>query len=185
MAKEWHQQNTCFYLQGDVSKHKEGSVRIAAFDFDNTLVKFHNTSVSTLEEPLYQSIPMILEDYYKNGWIVVIFSNQKYPPSQYNKIKQRFMKFIKYLTFYPWIFIATQDDKYRKPSPNMFDLFLEKLVESEPELSDQPVSSVSFYCGDASGPEDSNPEYRWSDSDRRFAENIQLNYYRPDEVFED
>src|SRR5581483_7879578 len=40
----------------------------------------------------------------------------------------------------------------------------------------------SFYCGDAVGPQDPNPMYRWSDTDVKFAANCGLKFLRPEDL---
>lgn len=180
----WHQFKTIWYLSGDLPCLKSNRVRIAAFDFDGTLSKFvPNPAKNNNPQLLTPNVPEVLNDYFNNGWIVIIFSNQKYAESLQPLIRQKFDKFVKFLSFNPWIFLATMDDNFRKPNPDMYNLFLEKVTEKCPDLADKEISPVSFYAGDAAGPDNPKKEYRWSDSDKVFACNICLAFFTPDKVF--
>lgn len=68
------------------------------------------------------------------------------------------------------IYMSNSSDYFRKPMKGMWDEFI--------TLNGQP--DVAFYVGDAAGrPSDH------SDVDRRFAHNICIPYYLPEEVFND
>eukprot|EP00210_Caulerpa_lentillifera_P002574 g2469.t1 len=68
------------------------------------------------------------------------------------------------------IYISTSRDTFRKPETGMWDFFLNKHQEVDKKLS--------FYVGDAAGrPKD------FSDSDLKFAENIGLAFFTPEDYF--
>lgn len=181
----WQQFETVWYFAGDLPCLQTDRVRIAAFDFDGTLSKFApNPAKNNTPQLLTPNVPDVLNDYFNNGWIVVIFSNQKYAESLQPLIRQKFDKFVKMLTFKPWIFLATADDKFRKPNPDMFNLLREKVIEKCSDWMDKDISPLSFYCGDAAGPDNPIKEYRWSDSDKIFARNADLDFFTPNEIFQ-
>jgi bifunctional polynucleotide phosphatase/kinase len=67
-----------------------------------------------------------------------------------------------------------KDTVYRKPGRGLFD----KLVE---QLGITPTDVTM--CGDAVGPLDPNPAYRWASSDREFAAAIGATFQRPCDLF--
>lgn len=134
---------------------------IASFDFDDTLVKFKSNKV------LYNPNNKNIKDYK-----IVIFSNQLKGES--DKIINRFNDFIKQINLDSvQIFISLKKDHYRKPNIGMWTLMEEKYNDNIKINNEK-----SFYVGDAGGrPND------FSCSDRKFAFNIGIKYYTPEEYF--
>ena len=68
----------------------------------------------------------------------------------------------------PWVFVATQQNNYRKPNPDMWNVFQQYL----------PKIMETLYVGDAAGrPSDH------SDDDKRFAENVKIPFLVPEDFF--
>ena len=63
--------------------------------------------------------------------------------------------------------MSTADDKYRKPNIGMWET-LSKMIDIK----------SAFYIGDAAGRKGD-----FSDSDLKFAENIEIQFYVPEEIF--
>lgn len=92
---------------------------------------------------------------------IVIISNQKGITA--NKLTQRF-ELLKTIFSFPFrVYFANQDNEYRKPNTKVTEL-----LEHIPE----------FYIGDAAGREGD-----FSDVDQKFAENLKVTFYTPEEFF--
>ena len=96
--------------------------KIAAFDYDWTLVKPKSGGTFPKNEDDWQwlqtSVPKILEEYYKKGFCIIIFTNQ----TKDWKITQ-VEKALNTLNLPILILIAT-DKENHKPSTNMYDQFV-------------------------------------------------------------
>jgi bifunctional polynucleotide phosphatase/kinase len=112
---------------------------------------------------------------HSEGWTILIFTNQ-YAASKKERTKRagRVKTALEKLEIPCWAFMAVGKDKkgvidsYRKPAKGMWEHAVEMLGEP----------SEAFYCGDAAGrPQD------FSDSDKKFAENIGIEFRTPEEVF--
>lgn len=152
---------------------------IASFDLYGTLIEGNSGE----EFPSFPDnwiwtnplIPKFLNETYKSGFQIVIFSNLKN-----NKTLDRSQYHVdtlsKELTFQPFVFFSfAPRDKNSKPNTGMWDFFL--------ELTNSTASKASFYCGNSEGPEAKNPLYRGASTDSTFAKNIGLAFYNPDEMF--
>lgn len=113
-----------------------------------------------------------LKSYQKDGYTIVIFTNQCYTGKKLttalDRIKNILTKLIE-LGVNPWIFIATGHDQYRKPEIGMWK-----------ELTQYIEVNIdnSFYIGDAAG-----RSQDFSDSDTMFSKNIGVKFYLPEEIF--
>jgi len=141
--------------------------KIAAFDFDWTLVKPKEGRrfPKNVEDWqwLYPHIPNVLCDWYSKGWGIVIFTNQT-KPWKLDQIKAALSNID-----IPLLIVVAMDKTEHKPSRIMWDTVIgEKKV----------TVSSSFFVGDALGrPGD------WSDTDKLFAETIGVSYEGPEEAF--
>lgn len=160
--------------------------KIAAFDLDSTLIKTKSGKLfggndSTDWEFAFSTVPQILHNFHQNGFHIVIFTNQKGIGSETMQIehfKNKITDIVSNLNLPIDIFIATQDDYYRKPCTGMWD----KFFEFHPNIK----LEESFYCGDAAGrPNDFIPGHKkdFSSSDLFFANNIGLEFRLPENVF--
>ncbi|KAG6489957.1 hypothetical protein ZIOFF_051239 [Zingiber officinale] len=166
------------------------SQKIAAFDFDGCLA---NTSVRRVGPDawslMYPSIPEKLQGLYKEGYKLVIFTNESNIERWKNKQQQavdskigRLENFIKCVNVPVQVFIAcglgkskdqTPDDLFRKPQPGMWTL-MEKYLNSGIEVD----MDQSFYVGDAAGRTNDH-----SDADIQFAKAVGLKFHVPEEFF--
>ncbi len=167
--------------------------KIALFDVDGTLItsKSGRKWAADAEDWIYLSptIPTILNEYRKMGWIVALISNQ----SDWTKSdapKKKLESVLESLEadngWRPWCLVATapisrkkgaESDPYRKPAQGLYDVLLSRLGWNQEDVRDR------LMCGDASGPSDSFPPYRWADSDREFAKAISAQFLKPINVF--
>jgi bifunctional polynucleotide phosphatase/kinase len=174
-------------------------IKLASFDFNATLVRTASGNVHPKSaqdwKPMYDEVIPKLQELYKQGFIIVIFSNQKsimprnktassIDKAKLNKVKitYQFEKFIEASGIPIDVFIATADDANRKPFPTMYQSFLELHSISDSNINKE----VSFYCGDAAGRSVSgiDPKKKdFSDSDYKFAGNCRLKFYTPEMLF--
>eukprot|EP00742_Colponemidia_sp_Colp-10_P009378 GILJ01010221.1.p1 GENE.GILJ01010221.1~~GILJ01010221.1.p1 ORF type:complete len:814 (+),score=82.71 GILJ01010221.1:65-2443(+) len=160
---------------------KRNMVRVAAFDFDSTLVR---TKLDRLrpfpvdandwqyvfsEDVVKHKLRKLYEDQY----LLVIFSNQggiAYRRAKSDMICPRIVNVIRDLDLPIQVFIATAYDKYRKPRTGMFELLVAIIQSVDPvELLSRGSSETyaplhiqlnvsktidlqhSFFVGDAAG----------------------------------
>ncbi|ONK68919.1 uncharacterized protein A4U43_C05F17400 [Asparagus officinalis] len=165
------------------------SEKIAAFDFDGCLV---NTSVKRIGANawslMHSSIPDKLQELYKNGYKLVIFTNESNIERWKNKRQQavdskigRLDNFIGRVKVPIQVFIACgigknkdqTEDPFRKPKPGMWILMAEHFNSGIAIDLDQ-----SFYVGDAAGRVNDH-----SDADIKFAQTLGLKFHLPEEFF--
>lgn len=160
-------------------KGKDNGSRVASFDMDSTLVKTKSGKPVALYEDdwiwIDPAIPQYLAGISKD-WTIAIFTNQgvRNKPMAINRVR-KIVNSLNLAGAHPYVYISTMRDNYRKPATGMWNLFLS-------HFNKMPVSG-SFYSGDGEGESSIYPEYRWSDSDKKFAENIGLPYFNPMVVF--
>lgn len=141
--------------------------RIAAFDYDWTLVKPQGARRFPKDVDDWQwwstHVPSVLQEYYEKGYMIVVFTNQ----SKDWKVQQ-IQDVLGSLQIPMWIAIARDKADY-KPARTLFDTVI------GPKGWDR---RASFFVGDALGrPGD------WSDSDRVFANVVGLCPRSPEDVF--
>ena len=144
--------------------------KMASFDYDWTLVrpKTGNTFYKDKDDwaYLFDNIKEVLQKYYDEGYMIVIFTNQ----TKEWKKEQVFqvMRDLDIPLFIPLgDFLLTKDEG--KPSATIFNYFLG---------SHEIVKEDSFFCGDALGRQGD-----WSDTDKIFASNIGVKCYSPEDIF--
>ncbi|KAI8987800.1 polynucleotide kinase 3 phosphatase-domain-containing protein [Mycotypha africana] len=165
----------------DVAKNK-----IAAFDLDGTLIATKSGRVFPKDEYDWRwwdpCIPKCLEKLHSEGYKLVIISNQNGLNSE-KKIKSFKTKIEAILNqIEPPILLlaAMEKDRYRKPMTGMWDWLMKN--NSNLEVN----KSQCFYVGDAAGRGDGWKLKRKKDhscSDRKFADNVQIKFYTPEEYF--
>ncbi|XP_074575804.1 polynucleotide 3'-phosphatase ZDP [Curcuma longa] len=188
LPSKWKAFRTVIFREKEDSLYD--SQKIAAFDFDGCLA---NTSVKRFGPHawslMYPSIPEKLQGLYKEGYKLVIFTNESNIERWKNKRQQavdskigRLENFLKCVNVPIQVFIAcgigkskdqTPDDPFRKPQPGMWEL-LEKYLNSGIEVD----MDQSFYVGDAAGRPNDH-----SDADIQFAKAVGLKFHLPEEFF--
>lgn len=173
-----------YYYSNPKNIYKRKIYKIAAFDLDYTLIKTASGNVFPKDENdwtwLYDNVPNKIKDLADDEFTIVIFTNQKGISQGKQTIKSfstKIENIIKNLNIPIDILIATDDDWYRKPMTGMWEFYLE--THSIQNLEE------SFYCGDAAGRTYVNKKLNdHSDADINFANNINLQFKLPEEVFE-
>lgn len=160
--------------------------KIASFDLDGTIIKTKSKKVFPVDkydwEFWNENVKKTLYDYYNNFYKIVIFTNQL--GISKGKIKKtdfldKIRNIKEELNLDFDIFIATADDKYRKPMTSMWELF-ENLYKVKIDKKN------SFYCGDAAGrPKDWIKGYKkdFDNTDIKFAYNIGIRFEIPENIF--
>jgi bifunctional polynucleotide phosphatase/kinase len=163
--------------------------RIAIFDVDGTLITSKSggrwatsaTDVAFIGGP--GAVFDTLDWYWRRGWIVVLITNQSLwsnNPDIQVKIHYVLDSAEDWNGWRPLCLVATgsrTEKVYRKPARGMYDTLLAHINKS--------VADITACCvvGDAAGPEDPFPAYRWAASDKEFADNISAEFVRPMDVF--
>jgi len=136
------------------------------------------------------NVPATLQKLKTEGWIVALISNQsdwKTSPAPAAKMASILAALESINGWTPWCLVATstrkeKDTKYRKPARGLYDVLLAQLCSTCTDCSCAPIAKIHM-CGDAIGPADPFPPYRWADSDAAFAAAIGAIFVRPTDLF--
>ena len=180
----WKSHGSILYYNPPESNDSE---KIAAFDMDSTLIE--PKSGKTFAQGrndwrwLFPCVPKKLAELHKDGYKVVIISNQngiakgKTSPET---VEGKILDLEEECGVPLAAILATADDDFRKPSPNMFTFCIENMITKEVNLAE------SFYIGDAAGrPKDWAPGRKkdFGCSDRKFGHNAGIDFKTPEEFF--
>jgi len=184
------QTNLIEELSGDFSHQ----IKLACFDFDNTLVRSKSGSLFAKDANdwilCFPNVKTKLQELWQDGFQIVIFSNQmgvKTKKTSVEELIQKFTDFQKEIQVPLIVAFSTDDDYYRKPLTGMFVEVLVRIVVKT-GIPGVVVATNSFYCGDAAGrPKNWRPDAKkdFSRSDLYFAHNNKLDFRVPEQVFED
>lgn len=140
--------------------------KVASFDYDWTLVnpKEGKTFPKNINdwEWYHPSVPQKIKELYDNGFMIVIFTNQS------KEWKHKQIRIVSRALKIPIFTVIASKPNY-KPQTIMFDTLFENHEINKKD---------SFFVGDALG-----RKTDFSDSDKRFADNIGLKCYSPEEIF--
>jgi len=163
----------------DVINVPAGPKKLAAFDLDGTLTQFKygmKFSQSPEHMELMSSRISILQQLINVGYIITIFTNQKSTTSKKKRLSiLRLGRAVELLNIPLVLFAALEDDQYRKPQIGMWN--------KAKEIFKGIDMKRSFFCGDAAGRNMGQPGGDFSDSDKKFAENIGLKFFTPEQIF--
>jgi bifunctional polynucleotide phosphatase/kinase len=148
-----------------------GRHKIAAFDFDWTLVKPNNDNRVFPKDVndwqwLRPNVPEIVRKFHEAGYSIMVFTNQ----TKLWKVDQ-LNNALSTLNIPIAVGIGLTE-KYRKPNRILFDEVLETFEGQDWDRE------ASFFVGDALGRKND-----WSDSDKVFAESVGIMYKTPEDVF--
>jgi bifunctional polynucleotide phosphatase/kinase len=142
---------------------------VAAFDLDHTLIKPQGTRKFAKDrndvQYLFPEVEEKLDDLRRKGYKIVIFTNQSGKKFNWDDLQYKVSKWIGEDTE---IYVSTTKDRNRKPCTGMYDLF----------VTHNGYPLTMFYVGDAAG---RNGDF--SDSDLKFAHNIDVPFYTPEQFF--
>jgi len=185
----WKETND--YLLGISNSEKYAvpkTLKIAAFDLDDTIIRLQrgkkkNDGWEFIDANVQQSIHDLVEKKY----MIIIFTNQAGMTVSKNFDINAWKKKIDEIAialfsaskkYYFAIMAAKCYDIYRKPNIGMWNV-ITKMLRGE-------ISEKSFYCGDAAGRLEKDiygKKGDFADTDRKFAINIGLSFYTPEDVF--
>ncbi len=199
---DWFETNS--FLRGVWNKLDDlkDPVRIAGFDLDDTLIHRPKSNNPNLKWKLLDSdICLKILELVNDGYAIIVFSNQsgmgtgktinpqKWRLAMYDLAKILMSKVKK---FYFAVYVAKTYDLYRKPNIGLWHQMKIDLID-EFNLDTIRISKKSFYCGDAGGRTNpsifrkklypSSKKGDFSDTDRKFALNIGIEYFTPEEFY--
>ncbi|KAL3463222.1 polynucleotide kinase 3 phosphatase-domain-containing protein [Aspergillus heterothallicus] len=171
-------------------KSRSGKPKIAAFDFDSTLVSTAsgNRFAKNAEDWKWWNpiVPSKLRELHFDGYHVAIISNQKAVKAKKEKngsdsksltnLKGRVTAVMGHLDIPISVYAATEDDEFRKPRSGMWR---ELLDDYDFDVTGVDYSA-SIFVGDAAGRPNDH-----STADRGFAVNAGLPFKTPEEFFLD
>ena len=159
-----------------------GSSKIAAFDLDSTVIKVKSLTKSGTRRKFPQDyddwelwndqVKSKLNELVKEGYKIVIFTNQAGKKFDKKQFAQKVRNISSKIGVPMQVYGCTEDGYCRKPSIGMW-----KILERHNDNHPVDMSS-SFYVGDAAGREGD-----FADSDFKFALNLGLKFYVPDNFF--
>ncbi|XP_072032231.1 bifunctional polynucleotide phosphatase/kinase-like isoform X2 [Amphiura filiformis] len=165
----------------------KGSTKLAGFDIDTTLIvpkSGRKFGTGPSDWKLMQNVKEKLTAIHKDGFKVILFTNQRGLEKGYSTpadFQKKVTAIIKELAIPIQVFVATGENHYRKPYTNMWDY----MVDNEND-DIKPDLQSCYYVGDAAGrPKNWAPgkPRDFSCSDRKFAANIGIQFYTPEEFF--
>ncbi len=174
------------------------SIEIAGFDLDDTLIDKKHKPWQLID---HRMLPVLISLQNENK-LIIIFSNQSgmsvSKNFDLNDFKLQSETFINKLCsqlgkyYFIALFVAKKIDLYRKPNLGLWNLMINKL-SNEIFHRDITINYVkSFFCGDAAGrilagtlkkAIYKKPGSDFSDTDRKFALNLGIKFYTPEELF--
>lgn len=203
---DWYENNS--FLKGIINKMGKISdpIRIASFDLDDTIIyrpkgKLDDKKWKIINLSIVDKIADLVNDKY----IIIIFTNQGGMSIGKNFDKLKWRKAVDELVnflvskitddkYYFAIYVAKNYDLNRKPNIGLWNQMKNDLKE-EFNLEKLRISKKSFFCGDAAGrisasifkkkiyPSSNKGDF--SDTDRKFALNIGINFLTPEEFYLD
>ncbi|KAH3665802.1 hypothetical protein OGAPHI_003990 [Ogataea philodendri] len=183
----------CLSFQHDLKL--SAPVKVAAFDMDHTIIKSQSGMKFSRGVHDWMFTCNVVAEFTRlqqENYVIVIFTNQA---STNNSADSKSLQLLKtkmedIFTHFtgPVLFYAstkapkkeetpiklTMQEQFRKPNPGMFNQFLQDYGLDEESVDREN----SFFVGDAAGrPMD------FSDADIKFAQNVHLKFYTPEEYF--
>ncbi|TQS38905.1 hypothetical protein Golomagni_00584 [Golovinomyces magnicellulatus] len=179
----------------DTSSTKKTKKKIAAFDFDSTIIQTKSGKVFPTNAQDWKwwhpSIPAKLQKLHlEDDFLIAIISNQaglslkteSDPKSKLSQFKIKVSDIFKQLNIPIIIYAATEKDFYRKPRTGIWTELLGDygLEDSMERLSLED----SIFVGDAAGRQAYQNKLKdFSCCDRNFAENVGIRFATPEEYF--
>lgn len=139
--------------------------KLAIFDFDWTLIRPTKGKRFPKDKDDWvwwrPSVPKVIKKYTKDGYRIVFVTEQS------KEFKIEMIKNVIKQLKVPITAIIAMEKNMKKPNPELFNSVIKNYNKD-----------ISFYVGDAAGRDDD-----WADKDIKFAENINVKFYTPEEIF--
>ncbi|KAG1754169.1 polynucleotide kinase 3 phosphatase-domain-containing protein [Suillus lakei] len=157
----------------------QSAPKVAAFDLDGTVIKSNHKNRSKEAALQWEwwraSVPVKLEELHQEGYSIILISNQALKQQHLDVWKKKIPLISAALPSVPFrIFAASAKDGFRKPMPGMWDE-LERIFAVDGVQIDK---DASFFVGDAAGRTND-----FASTDRKWAINIDVPFYTPEEYF--
>ncbi|KAG5735527.1 Bifunctional polynucleotide phosphatase/kinase [Termitomyces sp. T112] len=166
-----------------INHHPTPSTKVAAFDLDGTLIKSNygsGSKPSKTWEWWRAGVPAKLKEVADSGYAVVIISNQALKPQALKMWKAKIPLIAAALPNVPFrLFAATAKDGFRKPMPGMWTELVRIFREDGFEID----RVQSLFVGDAAGRQYIGNKHDFSSTDRKWALNIDIPFFTPEEYF--
>jgi len=153
--------------------------KIGMFDLDNTLITTKNGKKFPVDENdwklKFSNVKKKILELVDQNYCIIILSNQAGIASgkqTVDKWSKKLNQIVTELNIDIRVFCATENNKYKKPSPAYFHDFIPHDVVLNLDFK------KSFFCGDAAGRKGD-----FSDTDYKFALNCMLNFKTPEHFF--
>ncbi|KAG1832802.1 polynucleotide kinase 3 phosphatase-domain-containing protein [Suillus variegatus] len=157
----------------------QSTPKVAAFDLDGTVIKSNHKNRSK-EAALHwewwrASVPVKLKELHQEGYSIILISNQALKQQHLDGWKKKIPLISAALPDVPFrILAASAKDGFRKPMPGMWNE-LERIFAEDGVRID---NNASFFVGDAAGRTND-----FASTDRKWAININISFYTPEEYF--
>jgi len=194
-SEEKEEQESSSATLASKKRKREGSVAIAAFDFDGCLCvgsTFRgrrafaggSNDLSLPGHLKWASVPETLRKLSKEGCQVVVFTNEGTIQRRASKATIEsaigakakaldvFAAFLKNVPFTAYVSTGTGANRFRKPSTGMWTCMQKRLAPLSVDKEN------SFFVGDAAGRRGDH-----SDSDKKFAANLGIPFFTDDDYF--
>ncbi|KAG9391402.1 Polynucleotide kinase 3 phosphatase [Carpediemonas membranifera] len=139
----------------DLELTKGDSVKIAAFDLDGTLIHTRSKSAFAKDsqdwEPFSDEVKPKLKALHDEGYVIVIFTNQKgltstrFPISVAD-FKTKMRSIVSLFDVPIAVYAAMERDRYRKPNTGMF-----RMLKRDLRKLGVSISETCVFVGDAAG----------------------------------
>nr|CAX11689.1 polynucleotide kinase-3'-phosphatase [Nilaparvata lugens] len=169
-------------------KGLRSSSKIASYDMDGTIILTKSGKVFPVDKNDWKlfspAVKSQLKKLHDDNFKIVIFTNQagiSRGKTKVDDFKYKVEKITSALDVPVQVFVATSEDKYRKPVPGMWEVLIQKKNDGL-DYSE----SDSFFVGDAAGRVESwapKKKKDFSCADRLFALNVGIKFYTPDAHF--
>ncbi|AGA16187.1 pnk protein [Thysanoplusia orichalcea nucleopolyhedrovirus] len=173
----WTTESTDLYAY--VDHDGANRYKVAAFDLDGTLISPKTQLKFPKDRDDWKLLPcaFTLKHLYELGYDLVVFTNQSRLGSGKMKSDDLLHKLynIKQAIGAPISFyVAPNKDEYRKPNTKMWFEMVKQFARID--------ETQSFYVGDAAGRINLTTGHKdFSDSDKMFAKNLNLQFYTPEQ----
>jgi bifunctional polynucleotide phosphatase/kinase len=164
------------YLHCHSSEQPEKTLKYACFDLDNTLITTKSGKKFPIDENdwifKYENVIKKLKNYVKHHYNIIVLTNQAGLKKKVDGVKNWKIKIeniFSELDIPINLYASLEKDRYRKPFPTFWDMISTEETNYE----------KSFYCGDMCG-----RETDFGDTDLKFAMNCKLEFFIPENIFD-
>jgi bifunctional polynucleotide phosphatase/kinase len=168
-------QDELIVVDNDLDHLDNTTYKIASFDLDHTLIKPKGKTIFPKNKDdwvLLPNVKEVLNQYVDNNYKIVIFSNQGSKKTTAQDLIDKCNNISTELEI-PIVYYLSIGKVFRKPNTQMYEYMIETKYKNK--LNKQDI----FYCGDALGREND-----FSDSDLKFALNLEMNIFTPEQIFQ-